>query len=357
MFQNIKTDIIYYKTNTDFEMEFNLCGCCRMRLLTDKSSDRKNLIGNLSRAVSRSRIIMVVGALFGEEGIINVVSNAIGKGVATVDNNAYGINSSEEIEIIDGSTPLVTQEGIFGGCIIESGPQTMILVSDSKNIRKSIMNSLIHPYIEELYAGELTANSASAEESEEPEEQEIEQENTCETEETVEEETIENTESQSEEVVSEETNEEESVLEENVLEDEPNEDETETETSEIPLVMEEEVEVSGGMVFETDEEVIKPQPEETFELFAEAKKIRKKEAKYYNEAYGDFELDDAGLVADDDGEQFYNPNPSLNVAMTIIVAIILVLLAILCFCIFYVPTKEGISASEFVKSIFETLFG
>ena len=30
MFQNLKVDVIYYKTNTDFEMEFNLCGCCRM---------------------------------------------------------------------------------------------------------------------------------------------------------------------------------------------------------------------------------------------------------------------------------------------------------------------------------------
>ena len=37
----MKVDVIYYKTNTDFEMEFNLCGCCRMRLLTDKAPDRK----------------------------------------------------------------------------------------------------------------------------------------------------------------------------------------------------------------------------------------------------------------------------------------------------------------------------
>ena len=52
MFQNVKVDIIYYKTNTDFEMEFNLCGCCRMRLLTDKSPDRKTAVHSLARAVS-----------------------------------------------------------------------------------------------------------------------------------------------------------------------------------------------------------------------------------------------------------------------------------------------------------------
>ena len=40
MFQNLKVDVIYYKTNSDFEMEFNLCGCCRMRLLSDKTPDK-----------------------------------------------------------------------------------------------------------------------------------------------------------------------------------------------------------------------------------------------------------------------------------------------------------------------------
>ena len=148
MIQNIKTDIIYYKTATDFEMEFNLCGCCRMRLLTDKAAERKSLVANLSRAVSRSRIIMVVGPLFGDDNIVSNIATVIGKKLVAADNKTYGINSSDEIEIIDNSTPLVTEDGIYGGCIIESGPQTMILLSESKNIRKSIMNNLIHPYIE-----------------------------------------------------------------------------------------------------------------------------------------------------------------------------------------------------------------
>ncbi|MEE1055109.1 MAG: hypothetical protein U0L36_04660, partial [Acutalibacteraceae bacterium] len=68
MFQIIKVDIIYYQTNTDFEMEFNLCGCCRMRLLTDNAPDKKTLVHSLARAVSRSRVIIIVGNLFGEEG-------------------------------------------------------------------------------------------------------------------------------------------------------------------------------------------------------------------------------------------------------------------------------------------------
>ena len=158
MLQNIKIDIIYYKSDTDFEMEFNLGGCCRMRLLTGKSFDEKTTVHCLARAVSRSKVIMVVGPLFGKKGIINIISTAIGSKTETINKAAYKITCAEEIEIIKNSTPLITPEGFFGGCIIENGPQTMILLSDSKNIRKPIMKNLIHPYIEKLYTSEYTSN-------------------------------------------------------------------------------------------------------------------------------------------------------------------------------------------------------
>ena len=160
MLQNIKVDIIYYLTNTDFEMEFNLCGCCRMRLLTDKASDRKGFINMLSRAVSRSRIIIACGGLFSETGLIQTVAQAVGRPLEVADNKAYGIKDNSEIKIISGSIPLVTPEGYFGGCIIESGPQTIILLSESRNIRKSIMQNLIHPYIEEFSMNAASESSA-----------------------------------------------------------------------------------------------------------------------------------------------------------------------------------------------------
>ena len=167
MFQNIKADVIYYKTNTDFEMEFNLCGCCRMRLLNSKADDRKCLIADLTRAVQRSKVIIVVGNLFGDDNIISNIAGAISKTLSPADNKAYGIKADEEINIITGSTPLVSEDGFFGGCIIESGPQTMILLTESRSIKKSIMNNLIHPYLEELYAGELKAETLSEETVEE----------------------------------------------------------------------------------------------------------------------------------------------------------------------------------------------
>lgn len=150
MIQNLKVDIIYHQTPSDFEMEFNLCGCCRMRLLNDKTNDKKGFVRALARSVSRSRVIMACGPLFGTDGLINIVSIAIGSGLATCDNATYGISGDEPIQIISGSTPLVTPSGYFGGCIIESGPQTIVLLTENRTFRKEIMHNLIHPYLEEI---------------------------------------------------------------------------------------------------------------------------------------------------------------------------------------------------------------
>ncbi len=150
MLQNIKVDLVYHNTPSDFEMEFNLCGCCRMRLLSEKTTDKKGLVSALAKAVARSRIIIASGPLFGEEGLISIVATAIGKALCGFDNAAYGINIDDEISIIKGSTPLVTPDGYFGGCIIESGPQTIILLTENRAFRKTIMKNLIHPYIEQV---------------------------------------------------------------------------------------------------------------------------------------------------------------------------------------------------------------
>lgn len=150
MVQNLKVDIIYHLTPSDFEMEFNLSGRCHMRLLSSKTSDKKNFIKALARNVARSRIIIACGPLFGADGLISTVATAIGNGTTLCDNKAYGINGDEPIPIIKGSTPLVTPDGYFGGCIIESGPQTIILLTENKAFRKNIMQNLIHPYVEEI---------------------------------------------------------------------------------------------------------------------------------------------------------------------------------------------------------------
>lgn len=163
MIYNLRSDIIYYKSGSDFELEFNLCGCCRMRLLTDKPSNKKAFVHSLARAVARSRVILIAGPIFGDENTIEIVAQALGAKTEIVDNAAYGIASDEEINIIKGALPLVSNDGSFGGCIIESGPQTMILLTDNKALRKNLMSTLIHPYISELYTAEINGNKKTAE--------------------------------------------------------------------------------------------------------------------------------------------------------------------------------------------------
>ena len=148
--QNFKVDVIYHQSPSDFEMEFNLGSVCQMRILSDKTNDKKSFVQSLVRGVARSRVIICCGSLFGNDGLVNVVAKAIGTGTSICDNKTYGINSDDSIDILSGSTPLVTPDGYFGGCIIESGPQTIILLTENKTFRKAIMKNLIHPYMAEI---------------------------------------------------------------------------------------------------------------------------------------------------------------------------------------------------------------
>ena len=361
MFQNLKVDIIYYKTNTDFEMEFNLCGCCRMRLLTDKSPDRKTALHSLARAVSRSRIIIVTGGLFGEEGIINLVSSAIGVPLAELDKGKYGLSGEEKIEILKGATPLVTADGYFGGCIIESGPQTMILISENKNVRKNIMQTLIHPYVEELCAVELKEKAAAVTDAQ----------NTLENKEevlqTAENDVVSQEENTLDEEVSEETQEADIKPTEETTAQEDSIVKIEDEALYIDMSQKVDIDInkgdaeaeailSSGMIFDSDDNInisqISNEVDEPFfidtekvDLFSESRiKPDEESAKEFL-----FDEDDSYMIKP-------HGSVSLNVFIMILVIFLLVVLAILCYCIFYVPSRSGVSASEYIRETFNILF-
>ena len=378
MFQNLKVDIIYYKTNTDFEMEFNLCGCCRMRLLTDKTPDKKTMVHSLARAVSRSRVTIIVGNLFGEEGTISLAAGAMGNELTKADNKTYKIDSTAEIEIISGSTPLVTPEGYFGGCIIEKGPQTMILLTENKNVRKSVMKTLIHPYIEELCAIELKEKAA---------ESFFEPEVEVTLEKTIPElqPQVEITGENEAEVL------EDNLGEENITEDETEEideptDETLPEDIEIQaedeaydyvtVDDEEEYEEDMDLVTEDDYEEIEMESidsdlftaeDDDYELvnsdlLFDENGISLKEFKRRNEAYYTDEDNVDGLLAEDDDDyddddNNFIPNGIYNIPIIFISILLFILLIVLCYTLFYVPSKSGILPTAYVKEIFDTLFG
>lgn len=314
MFQNFKTDIIYYNTLTDFELEFNLCGCCsRMRLLNDKCSDKKTLLLSLSRAVSRSRVVIVTAPIFSDENIVSTIASAIGKEMETINNNDFNIASDAEISIIKGALPLVTSDGIFGGCIIESGPQSLIILTDNKPVRKALMKALIHPYIEEIYALEVTSKHQEPETEEEPP-------------------------YDGNQLITEAEEPDLSEDEQNLEADTP----ADYEDSQTEIILESEPDDSPDYYSEEYED-----------LYTESQpKKRKKNTTQEDEADsyyydGDYYTEEAPK----------KKSPVLSRWLLIISIIVLLAIAVLCFCIFYVPSTEGVSPAAYVKDVFDTMFG
>ena len=375
MFQNLKVDVVYYNTNTDFEMEFNLCGCCRMRLLTDKALHKRGFVQSLSRTVSRSKVIISVGTLFGDDGIINIASAAIRSKLEVVDNKQYGIDSTETIEIIAGSLPLVTPEGFFGGCIVENGPQTMVLVSDNKNIRKSIMKTLIHPYLEELCANELKEKAANAKEENDGLVEFLEEPISA-TFEAIPLVKADGAEAvvldDADDISAFETEQSESFKEVEIKVEigEPEEEEAEEYgiTEELkkvvidsadeqtePVSEEEDIQLEGGMVFETDEETYYPdeaEDDEDSDLFVKPFLIKKSDAKQLNDSYFDFENEEESQLeyGEFEGEGREKAD-LLNIFILVVSVLLLLGIAAVAFFLFVASPKYGISAQETIKEV------
>lgn len=362
MFQNLKTDIVYYKSLTDFEMEFNLCGCCRMRLLTDKAPTSKNLVHNLVRAVSRSRVIIIIGPLLGDEGIINIVAGAISKNVIDADTKQYGIND-DQAKIISGATPLVTKDGVYGGCIIESGPQSMILLCDDKEVRKTIMNTLIHPYIEELCALELKAKATQNKASQKVEpslEEEIQTETKVANEENDQTPIEEPTENDLEDSFADVSQVPEEMAVLNDLAETHGDSVTEEfeETVEIPQDKNDDIILSGNMLFEFSdgyEEINNETDETTDDSLNKPVYKGKPVSDFYSTAF---------VPADEYQEENHieedTPKKSkkfLNIPILIIAILLFVLIAVLVYCIFYIPASNGVSPTAYLQDTFNTLFG
>ncbi len=325
MIQNLKVDIIYHSTPSDFEMEFNLCGCCRMRLLNDKTTDKKAFIKSLTTAVSRSRVIIACGPLFGAEGLIKTVAKAIGSHATPCDNATYGIKSDEIIEIIGGSTPLVTPDGYFGGCIIESGPQTIVLLTENRNFRKAIMQNLIHPYIEELcYTPTKSVISAPANQSEPVTEYITEPDLEYDTETDVVENVYEASSSTDENVV-------EFVMDEDV-EDNTNEDSQET----------------------------TPQNDAFFDNLYTAIESKEEIKERYEHPYVPSESDNMFLTTiqptDDDYEDTHAHSnadlKAMNVSIVILVLLLLLSILALVYLVVLKPMTMGVSSADYIKEIF-----
>lgn len=356
MIQNIKVDLIYYATPSDFEMEFNLGGICRMRLLTDKAEDKKAFLNSLSRAVGRSKVIITCGSLFGNEGLIATIGSAIGRNLVALDNKEYGISGDDEISIISGSVPLVTADGIFGGCIIECGPQTIIMLTESKSVKKALLRDLIHPYIQELSM--LPENPAPAEviSEETPEETEEVAEEVAEdmAEEIPDEET--------EEIIEEASAEEEENVEEEITEEETEEAFEETKEEEILEEVAEDKTEAPTEVFDEfiiEEAKTEEQGEEEIPIFnigmenmhLEAK-APKRDSKSYYEYFVPNSDEDIYISEDDEFDNQKPTGSKLNAPIIIIAVLLLLMLTVIAYFLFFIPVASGQNVSEYIADLF-----
>ncbi len=323
MNQNLKVDVIYYNTNTDFEMEFNMCGCCKMRLLTDKTDDQKNYIHMLARGVARSRIILCVGKLFGERGIIATTALALRAKLVNADKDDFGISGEEDIKIIDGSIPLVTSDGYFGGCIIEHGPQALILLSENKNVRKDIMEGLIHPYIKDL--NEI-AQTPVAQNSAEQAQENVEPQDIEETEETVNEEIIEQIPEETESINNTEN---EIVSEVDHMQNNDNE----------KKISDEHIDFSENMVLNDDYD-----PEDFIK---------------YNDRDDDGMLDNEfGFISENESKSkiSHNKMRKINLLVVALMILLAISLVVIVLCALIIPRYNNVNPSGYIRHIFFTLF-
>lgn len=353
MQQNIKVDVIYYLSPSDFEMEFNLCGCCHMRLLKENAKDKKSLVKALAKAVSRSKVMILCGPLFDENGLINVVSTAIGKTTEVIDNATYGINYDGSISVIEGAIPLVTPDGLFGGCIIESGPQAIVVLSENKSIRKTIMNNLIHQYVSEL--SRLPENAVAdstakyqpvppyLEEQSKAQEEEKSEENTKSEE-------IKQADSYVEyEDISSESNKPEEAQELQTEESCDKEEVKETEQSDVTVSEEEK--------FKAEE---KEEVSHEIEMYIDPERVSPKKTSDYAKNYVPSEKDTLFIAEEDceydydidDEDEDFTPLPKSNLLIILTLVILSLIIVVLLYLMIYIPYSKGIDYAAYIEQIF-----
>jgi len=244
-------------------------------------------------------------------------------------------------------------------------------MTDNKSIRKTVMKSLIHPYIEELSV--LPHNLADAEKNDIPNEPEIVIE--------PEEESVEDNETESTEEIEvmeeteeiEEISEDSEAVEENSESNDTTEDiETDNDkASATEPIKETEDEVSSpddsiamtDFIFDagnedSEENFMEVDPAEInsgFGLYLEPERVKFSKKSHYALDYTPSEQDNAFISGEDNDEANFSSKKDknmLNIPILIISIILLVALAVLAYILLYLPTATNHTFSEFVRHIF-----
>lgn len=170
MAKDVRIEILYYKTPADVSLEFGLHGDYPLRLLSSSCNTISEFFTCFKRAVSRSEIIITVGG-YGEDNLPAFIAKAIGQKCVLPDLHNQNIITQTTYILPEKAVPLAPKSHIFGGFLIESGPQTIISLIDDKTTRLDIVKQFLVDYITEhhiyfnssnaLYVGESDAEDTA----------------------------------------------------------------------------------------------------------------------------------------------------------------------------------------------------
>lgn len=146
---NIKLEIIYYNTEPDAVLEFGLKGNFAVRILTDHVQSAPELITAMKKAALRNEFLVIVGG-FEDEEIIGVVAKAIGRELVSA-SRYMPVRPEDERRIPADAIPLIAENGQLCGAVVESGYQSILLLSEEKQRRDNVLKSLLLPYLSERY--------------------------------------------------------------------------------------------------------------------------------------------------------------------------------------------------------------
>lgn len=149
MVPDLTLEVIYLNQTTDFKMEFDICGCCNVRFLSHITHNRQAFLSDLSKGVVRSRVIVAVGSFnpLDRDYIPKIIAKATGYVQKQVDKERLGICTAGVISLPEGSIPLISKDGLLGGCVMENNDQAIIMLTSDREVRHELIEDLVCPYL------------------------------------------------------------------------------------------------------------------------------------------------------------------------------------------------------------------
>ena len=95
MANDVKIEILYYKTNSDISLEFGIRGNYPIRLLSAVCDSSESFLRNLKRALQRSEIIITAGGYDGGTYLPSLIAKAIGTSCTSPNYKSHNIISKK----------------------------------------------------------------------------------------------------------------------------------------------------------------------------------------------------------------------------------------------------------------------